>query len=132
MEKSPKTQEYFCFDMSVPDSRAYGKLEMPVFARRSELEPQSLLTQLAPGIWLDGFDGTWFDQTEWAHWLERGKSVCIVSPELHKRPYETVWGELKNWILGIEKGQEAASKKGFGRLFLCTDFPEEFEVFQCQ
>jgi hypothetical protein len=125
-------QNYFCFDMSVPDSRGYGRLGMPVFARRSELEPPSLLTQSSPGIWLDGFDGTWFDQAEWAHWLGQGKTVCIVSPELHKRSYEELWVELKNWVLRIEKEQDAESKKGFGRLLLCTDFPKEFEVFQCQ
>jgi hypothetical protein len=125
-------RNYFCFDMSVPDARAYTKLGMPVFARRSELEPPSLLTQVSPGIWLDGFDGTWFDHAEWTHWLELGKSVCVVSPELHRRPHEKLWGELKSWILGIEKDQVAESKKGFGRMLLCTDFPKEFEVFQCQ
>lgn len=125
-------ENYFCFDMSVPDSRSYGKLGMPVFSRRSEFEPHSSITKTAPGIWLDGFDGTWFDSSEWEHWLKLGQSVCIVSPELHGRPHLGLWAELKSWSLGIDNNAAKESSQELGNLMLCTDFPKEFEVFQCQ
>ncbi len=129
---SYQVQDYFCFDMSVPDSRAYGKLGMSTFARRSELEPNSPLSQSSPGIWLDGFDGTWFDSSEWEHWLMAGKSVCIVSPELHGRQHLGLWTELKNWILRTTTGTAQESSTELGKLMLCTDLPKEFEVFLCQ
>jgi hypothetical protein len=123
--------EYFCFDMSVPDLPCYTKLNMPVFARRSEFEPPSPLTERAPGIWLDGFEGLWFDHHEWARWLAQGKSVCIVSPELHKRSHFTMWSELLDWLHDVNRGRFELETAA-GRLMLCTDLPHDFRVFQCK
>lgn len=109
---------YFCFDMSVPDARCYDALDMPFFARLSEWEPRSPLAERAAGIWLDAFDDTWFDAGAVRQWLDRGRDVCIVSPELHGRPHEGVWAIVHECL---------ATRDGAGgRLLLCTDLPERF------
>lgn len=109
--------DYFCFDMSVPDTRGYAALGMRFFARLSELEPRTPLADRAAGIWLDAFEGTWFDAAAVRQWLDRGQDVCLVSPELHGRPHEPLW-ELVHDCL--------AAGGGGGRLMLCTDLPERF------
>lgn len=118
---------YFVFDMSVPDSLHYSKLGMTLFARRSEYEPESKQLALAQGVWLDGFHGEWFKPTDWAQYLTEGKGVCIVSPELHKRPHQLFWNELHTW-LKANQARRAAS----ARLMLCTDFPKEFREMLCR
>ena len=118
---------YFVFDMSVPDSLHYAKLGMPLFARRSEYEPESKQLELAQGIWLDGFHGEWFNAKDWANYLSLGKSVSIVSPELHKRPHQQFWNDLHKWLT---TNQASISHKT--RLMLCTDFPQQFREMICQ
>jgi hypothetical protein len=115
---------YFCFDMSVPDSRSYTALGMRVFARLSELEPSSIVTERAAGIWLDAFEGTWFDADTIQYCLARGQDVCVVSPELHGRPHAPLWETLHH-CLAKEHGSTAPAARR-GRLMLCTDFPEQF------
>lgn len=115
---------YFCFDMSVPDSRSYTALGLRFFARRSELEPCSIVTERAEGIWLDAFDGTWFDADAILHWIGLGRDVCVVSPELHGRPHAPLW-ELIHLCLAREEDR-LSPNSGRGRLMLCTDFPEQF------
>lgn len=109
---------YFCFDMSVPDARGYDALGMPFFARLSELEPRSPLADRAVGIWLDAFEGTWFDAALIRDWLDRGRDVCVVSPELHGRPHEPLWAIVRQCL--------ATAGGAAGRLMLCTDLPERF------
>lgn len=118
---------YFCFDMSVPDSLHYAKLGMTLFARRSEYEPASIQLDLAQGVWLDGFHGEWFSAQDWAQYLAQGKGVSIVSPELHKRPYQTFWNELQAWLKDGRANPGTAA-----RLMLCTDFPREFREMLCR
>jgi hypothetical protein len=109
---------FFCFDMSVPDARSYAALGMRFFARLSELEPRSPLADRAAGIWLDAFEGTWFDAALIREWLDRGRDVCVVSPELHGRPHEPLWA--------LVRGCLATVRGPVGRLMLCTDLPEQF------
>jgi hypothetical protein len=118
---------YFVFDMSVPDSLHYTKLGMPLFARRSEYEPESKQLELAQGIWLDGFHSEWFNANDWANYLALGKSVSIVSPELHKRPHQQLWNDLYEWLTTNQ-----ASLPNTARLMLCTDFPQQFREMICQ
>lgn len=118
---------YFVFDMSVPDSLHYTKLGMPLFARRSEYEPESKLLELAQGIWLDGFHSEWFNANDWANYLALGKSVSIVSPELHKRPHQQLWNDLYEWLTTNQ-----ATIPHTARLMLCTDFPQQFREMICQ
>lgn len=102
-------ENYFVFDMSVPDTLGYRRLCMPFAARISEYEPQNVLAEAAQWIWLDAFHGDWFTADTIRSWLDQGKYVAVVSPELHKRPHKALWSKL----LPI---------KTEDRLYLCTDY----------
>jgi hypothetical protein len=107
---------YFVFDMSVPDTLGYQRLQMPFAARISEYESETALSQNAQWIWLDGFHGEWFTSDSIRKWLDQGKRVAIVSPELHRRPHLQLWRQL----IAI------SSHPG---IFLCTDFVSEAKEF---
>lgn len=102
----------FVFDMSVPDMRAYFQAGVPVFTRMSEVEREPAWLDQCAGVWLDGFESVWFDNVVIENLLERGKRVCVVSPELHKRDHLPLWQQLK----------PIAQRDG---LILCTDIPED-------
>lgn len=109
-------QNYFVFDMSIPDTLGYQRLKMPFAARISEYEPNSALAKNASWIWLDSFFSEWFDISLIQNWLVEGKRVAVVSPELHHRPYLPLWHKLK-------------SLHDQSQLFLCTDFVMEAQEF---
>ncbi len=112
-----KIENYFLFDMSIPDALGYLRNEVKnVFTRQSEYEKDPSFYEKANGVWLDSFEEDWFDNNLISAHLARGKMVCIVSPELHKRSHLESWKKYK--FLSTEKN-----------LFLCTDFPEEAHEF---
>lgn len=108
----------FVFDASVPDERMWLRAaRIPVFVRHSELEPVPTASpHYAPaaGVWLDAFEGQWWDATAVRHHLDRGKQVAIVSPELHGRDHRACWDLLLDAGLWTAPG-----------LLLCTDLPED-------
>jgi hypothetical protein len=106
-------QNYFVFDMSVPDALGYLKSGAKVFTRQSEYEPQPSFYSEAEGVWMDGFHGEWFTSTDIMNHLEAGKKVCLVSPDLHHRPYHEFWAEIAAWPLPSD-----------AEVSLCTDDPE--------
>lgn len=106
----------FVFDMAVPDMRSYLEVGVPVFTRMSEVERQPVWLEEASGVWLDAFYGEWYDRDVLEHLLEKGKRVCIVSPELHMRPHGRLWKSLLPF--STER-----------RIMLCTDLPEEASHF---
>ena len=108
--------DFFAFDMSTTDIRAYLDAGIPIFTRMSEVEQQPIWLERASGIWLDSFDSDWFDVAVIQRLLNSGKRVCIVSPELHQRPNEILWQRIKP--LANER-----------ELMLCTDFPEKATEF---
>lgn len=108
-----RVQNYFVFDMSVPDSLHYLRAGVPVFVRLSEYEQESPLLDRAAGVWLDAFESEWWTLDTVRSLHARGKAVAIVSPELHKRPHEPLWRTLKE----LERGTRDS-------LMLCTDFPD--------
>jgi hypothetical protein len=113
-----RVRDFFVFDMSLPDTLAYLRAGMPVFLRLSEYESETTLFDKAAGIWLDGFESEWWTPELIYALCARGKSVAIVSSELHHRPHEALWRRLKQ----IEvKARET--------LMLCTDFPEAASRF---
>lgn len=107
-----KVDNYFCFDMSIPDTLQYFDENMNVFMRRSEYELDNQLYSHAKGIWLDSFSVNSLDNREVIKYLELGKKVCIVSPELHRRDENEIWQSIKS-----------LSKEYFSseQLMLCTD-----------
>ncbi|MES2204578.1 MAG: phosphodiesterase [Pseudomonadota bacterium] len=106
----------FVFDMSVPDTRSYFDAKIPVFARMSEVEQTPAWLARSTGVWLDAFESEWYNASIIKTLLGQNKRVCIVSPELHKRPYLPLWENLRSLA------HEPA-------LMLCTDYPEEATAF---
>lgn len=117
--KSHQLNNYFCFDMSVPQMIEYAKEGIRFFTRKSEYEPGSpVLLEQAAGVWIDAFeDESWITKELLEDYLSQGKEVCLVSPELHARKPFTFWKWLKD------------SKITSDHLFLCTDLPREAKIF---
>ena len=105
---------YFLFDMSIPDALASLRYGLKCFTRQSEYEQDPAFYDLASGVWIDGFHDEWWNETIIQRHLDAGKQVCIVSPELHKRPHKTYWELLNTWQCLDNPS-----------LMICTDFPEE-------
>jgi hypothetical protein len=110
--------QWFTFDMSVPEAVTQIRLGMPVFTRASEYERQPVLYDQAIGVWLDAFVSEWYSAADIQGFLQDGKRVAIVSPELHGRPHLPLWQRLL-----------AARLKGNPELMLCTDLPEDARAF---
>ena len=101
---------WFAFDMSGPETMRYAAANLPFYTRHSDVEPEPILYAQAAGVWLDAFHSDWFDRDVVARHVDAGKSVCIVSPELHGREPRRVWERLSGLA---------------GHVTLCTDFPNQ-------
>lgn len=102
-------EQAFVFDMSVPDMRRYLSSKVRVFGRLSEVEHELPWADKCDGVWLDGFESTWFDATTITEQLQAGRDVCIVSPELHRRDHRALWDMLHQF-------------KDDEHVFICTDY----------
>ena len=104
---------FFFFDMSVPDMLDYLRQSTPTALRLSEFEPwvEGLASQ-SDIIWLDMFESLWYDHNDIARLIEAGKSVFIVSAELHGKDNNAQWELLK-------------PLKSYSEITLCTDHPIE-------
>lgn len=107
---------WFAFDMAVPDMRRYLQARLTTFTRLSEVEPSPAWLEQASGVWLDAFEDTWFSSELIDDLLAADKQVCVVSAELHGRDPEPLWRQLRP--LNTREG-----------LMLCTDRPEEANRF---
>ncbi len=109
--------QWFLFDMSIPDMVQCLRRELPVFGRLSEIETQLALADKVQGVWLDCFYGEWWDAQLIEDWTQKGKKVCIVSPDLHKRDPQAIWDQLKLYPFSRPND-----------VLLCTDFPEKAQT----
>lgn len=116
--KGINRENYFMFDMAVPDMLGYRKEAIPFFTRMSEYEPEPSLLSDAEGIWLDAFNDDWYDVNVINHFLSLNKKVAIVSPELHRRDYLDLWSRLKN-----------ECNINHSLLSLCTDYPDRAKEY---
>ena len=114
-------QSYFCFDMSVPDTLSYIKAGLNVFTRRSEFETGSTLDRQARGLWLDSFDLPFVPPRLLTDVLASGQAAVLVSPELHGKPHHPAWSEWRDVLRRVAPPHD--------RVMLCTDIPDEAEVF---
>ena len=105
-------EDYFLFDMSIPDTLGYLNLGMSVYTRMSEYEDNQNLEGKGSGIWLDAFLSEGYPMDLIIDILARGKEVALVSPELHGRPHLKYWELIK--AARIHKNPQ---------LSLCTDHP---------
>ncbi len=112
-------ENYFVFDMSIPETLRYCKLNMSVFIRYSEFEQanEKLYAQ-SKGIWLDIFEGLWFDENFVNLHLSAGKLIAFVSPELHGRSHLALWEMIlqNKWHTN-------------NQCMLCTDLPQEAKIY---
>ena len=104
---------YFTFDMSIPEMVVQHKEGLKFFTGLSDIIPTPIMLEKAQGIWLDSFYSDWFSAKDIFDLQIKGKKICIVSPDLHKREYKNVWQKYKN-IQGI---------------MLCTDYPNEAKEY---
>lgn len=104
---------YFMFDMSIPEMVYQHKLNLNVFTGLSDIITTPIMLEQAKGIWLDCFNSDWFGEKEIQDILDKNKKVCIVSPDLHKREYKSVWAKYKN----------------LKNIMLCTDYPMEAKEY---
>lgn len=110
---------YFLFDMSVPELVVNKEMELRYYTRHSDVEAECVLYESADGVWMDSFyNETWLTKERIEEHLKKGKSVCIVSPELHKKEHNEVWDMLKQ--SGLYQYPE---------LKLCTDYPDKAKEY---
>ena len=55
-----RIENYFVFDMSVPDTKSYIDLHMQTYSRQSEFEQEPVFYNEVNGIWLDSFETEWY------------------------------------------------------------------------
>ncbi len=116
--KRYEIDNYFVFDMSGPDTLTYLDMGLTVFTRQSEIEPDPICYDQIRGVWIDCFYREWIEKKEIIRHVNAGKKVCLVSPELHRRPHDSFWHFLKKNKLHQDN-----------RVMLCTDFPQEAKDF---
>lgn len=108
---------YFVFDMSIPDMLGCLRQGLKVFARVSDVEPQPACFERVSGIWLDAFQGEWYDLDVIRRFVDQGKQVCVVSPDLHGRDPQALWERLA-----------ASDLRHCREVLVCTDRPEELQA----
>jgi hypothetical protein len=107
---------WFVFDMAVPDMRNYLAEGVSTYTRYSDEEPSPAWLEKCTGVWLDHFGPGYHSNHVIVKFLNQGKKVCVVSPELHGREVTPVWDSL--YLL-----------KDLPDLMLCTDRPEQAHEF---
>ena len=114
-----EVSNYFVFDMAVPDGLQYIHKNIRVFTRQSEFETLPAFYEDAEGVWLDEFLDHWISDEIIEKHLSHQKSLCLVSPDLHKRAHKEAW----------EHYRRLEARIGRNRLMICTDFPEEAQEY---
>ena len=109
---------YFLFDMSVPELRVCLSSGLACYTRVSDIELEPCFYGASHGIWLDGFYSDWYRPSDLYRFLRDGKNVCLVSSELHKRDPLRLWSMLKEAEMHREP-----------KLALCTDKPEHAHAY---
>lgn len=108
-------KNYFCFDMSIPDTLGYLNYGLKIFSRKSEYENEMPFYEKSTGVWLDCFISDWITNETIKSELDNNKKLCIVSSELHKREHLKAWTQYKN----------LKTKN----IMICTDYPQEAKEF---
>lgn len=129
-------ENYFMFDMSIPDSLGYLAMGITSFVRDSEHEVNPKLStpiiyERSQGVWLDQFEKgnpTRVNSEMLKSYINDNKSISIVSPELHpwgrtqEELYKKAWSVYKNAFLQMNEDE-------LSRISICTDFPAQATKF---
>ena len=105
-------KNYFLFDMSTPDLLICSKKKLKFYTRISEIENIPILIDESDGVWVDEFYSHWIDNELILKFINNGKKICVVSPELHKRDYSKEWDNYKSLSM-------------YNDFMICTDFPDK-------
>lgn len=114
-----KVENYFVFDMSVPDTFGYLDLCMKTYIRRSDFEYHPELMYLSDGVWMDELKRAWISKVSILKLLEYTKKICIVSADLHGREFFHQWQQIKLAVDFI----------GVDNFMICTDKPDAAERY---
>lgn len=110
---------YFLFDMSVPDAVVSFKDGLKTYTRQSEYETVCSFYDSAIGVWMDEFYSDWITNAIVEGHINNDKKVCIVSPELHGRDPVEKWKQYRD-LTGLNNSDN---------ITLCTDVPEFAKEF---
>lgn len=107
---------YFFFDMSICDTVIYVEKKLQIASRLSEFEKDMPFYKDSSVVWIDYFnsDGPTIQMVK--HTLSDKKIACVVSPELHKRPYQQMWSQLFSY-------------RNDPNVYLCTDYPDKAKEY---
>ena len=110
---------YFLFDMSIPQMLEFRDMGLRFFSRLSEIETIPCLYNDASGLWIDGFWTTdWITKDLLEYHLNNNKDICIVSPDLHGQSnYIELWKKIRDYDIATDK------------IMICTDYPFEARRF---
>ena len=108
-------QNYFCFDMSIPQQVQYQRNGLNWYSRISDQIEEKSVNQASMGIWLDAFDHDWWSKDCLLD-LQKSKRLCIVSPELHGRNHKYTWHKMKSITMNSDN-------------MICTDLPIQAKEF---
>jgi hypothetical protein len=132
---------YFVFDASIPDNVMYHRRELSFYLRHSDIEqcpskssPDLYESPFCKGVWLDDFafsrktspDKFFITKDVIKMHLNKGKSIALVSPELHPwgRDLQSpiVW-EYWRHVFKLLSGGDLNS------IYICTDLPQQAEAY---
>ena len=103
-----KTTNYFTFDWPVTSLRNAINHDLNCAFRLSEYEKD--IVPNCPWVWLDSFNGIWYDADFLISLKKSGIKLAIVSPELHNR--EADINKVKDIVNAVKVDA------------MCTDIPE--------
>jgi len=104
--------QYFIFDMAIPDLISGIKYNLNQFVRFSEYEDPYPYCEFTNGVWIDSFNSNIPNKSELINLNKKWSTLVFVSPELHGREHLKYWNFIKNFY-----------KESMSNIMLCTDFP---------
>lgn len=113
-----QVENYFLFDMAVPDMLVSINSGLTCFTRQSEFERETVLYEKVQGVWMDEFSEQWITEEQIKLHVHHKKKIYIVSPELHKRQHLSRWEDYRSYDNDLIK-----------HCYLCSDLPEEARAF---
>ena len=116
--KEYKINNFFFFDMSIPEMVVYRRMELPFYTRHSDIETELVLYDYAKGVWVDAFYDDWDEVEASVRHIKDGKAVTMISPEIHGKDEISIWEQIKNTNLCLDESFN-----------LCTDYPQKAKEF---
>jgi len=111
-----KIENYFLFDLSIPDLRKYLDLGLKTYCRISEVEQKAVWSREIKGVWVDSFTGRTTNKDVINYFLDKNLEVSLVSEEIHGRDPLVFWDLISEFIEDP-------------RVSICTDYPLELYDF---